>query len=155
MRRQRPSGPWRERHRMHQPRSQVQLLAARRGHRLHQPGPRLKMLTALEGHRLHGPSQQARHHPCTQTHNTHCCWCCIPQSEIVRSHFGPNLLKYSALSNLCWILSEMIDLEPRWVDVSLLLTVGPSARLTRYEPVLLLDGIQFERLIDNLLFRLP
>ncbi len=49
----------------------------------------------------------------------------------------------------------MIDLEPRWVDVSLLLAVGPSARLARYEPVLLLEGIQFERLIDNLLFRLP
>jgi hypothetical protein len=74
--------------------------------------------------------------------------------KFVRSHCGPNLLKCSALSNICWILSEMLDLEPRWVDVSQLLTVGPCARLVRYEPQLLLDGIQFERPIDNLLFRI-
>jgi hypothetical protein len=44
----------------------------------------------------------------------------------------------------------MIDLEPRWVDVTQLLTVGPGTVLEpfRYEPRLLLDGIQFERLID-------
>jgi hypothetical protein len=24
---------------------------------------------------------------------THCCWCCIPDCEIVRRHVGPNLLK--------------------------------------------------------------
>jgi hypothetical protein len=50
----------------------------------------------------------------------------------------------------------MIDLEPRWVDVTQLLTVGPRTVLEpfRYEPRLLLDGIQFERLIDLFLFRL-